>query len=122
MRKLFLDGFVIFLSVFASFSIDNYRDSLIEKEILNESVITLGDEISSNILYTKEHIIQLKNIRYLTNQVVENFNTINSELVFMMHDSNPFIHDFTIDGKISVSYTHLRAHETKANLVFRLVV
>lgn len=100
MRKLFLDGFVIFLSVFASFSIDNYRDSLIEKEILNESVITLGDEISSNILYTKEHIIQLKNIRYLTNQVVENFNTINSELVFMMHDSNPFIHDFTIDGKI----------------------
>ena len=63
MRKLFLDGFVIFLSVFASFSIDNYRDSLIEKEILNESVITLGDEIPSNILYTKEHSIQLKNIR-----------------------------------------------------------
>ena len=73
MRKLLLDGFVIFLSVFASFSIDNYRDSLIEKEILNESVITLGDEISSNILYTKEHIQQLKNIIYLTNQVIENF-------------------------------------------------
>lgn len=100
MRKLLLDGFVIFLSVFASFSIDNYRDSLIEKEILNESVITLGDEISSNILYTKEHIQQLKNIRYLTNQVIENFKSIDAKSVFIMHDSNPYIHDFTIDGQI----------------------
>ena len=100
MRKLLLDGFVIFLSVFASFSIDNYRDSLIEKEILNESVITLGDEISSNILYTKEHIHQLKNIRYLTSQVINNFKSIDAESVFIMHDSNPYIHDFTIDGQI----------------------
>ena len=100
MRKLLLDGFVIFLSVFASFSIDNYRDSLIEKEILNESVITLGDEISSNILYTKEHIQQLKNIRYLTSQVIENFKSIDAKSVFIMHDSNPYIHDFTIDGQI----------------------
>ena len=88
------------MSVFASFSIDNYRDSLIEKEILNESVITLGDEISSNILYTKEHIQQLKNIRYLTNQVIENFKSIDAKSVFIMHDSNPYIHDFTIDGQI----------------------
>ena len=100
MRKLLLDGFVIFLSVFASFSIDNYRDSLIEKEILNESVITLGDEISSNILYSKEHIHQLKNIRYLTSQVINNFKSIDAESVFIMHDSNPYIHDFTIDGQI----------------------
>ena len=100
MRKLLLDGFVIFLSVFASFSIDNYRDSLIEKEILNESVITLGDEISSNILYTKEHIHQLKNIRYLTSQVINNFKSIDTESVFIIHDSNPYIHDFTIDGQI----------------------
>ena len=67
---------------------------------MNESVITLGDEISSNILYTKEHIQQLKNIRYLTNQVIENFKSIDAKSVFIMHDSNPYIHDFTIDGQI----------------------
>ena len=53
MRKLFIEGLVIFVSILASLSVDNMRETNEEKEILNEAVITLGDEINSNINYTK---------------------------------------------------------------------
>ena len=53
MRKLIAEGFVIFTSIIASFSVENYRESSQEKEIINDAVITLGDEITSNIKYTK---------------------------------------------------------------------
>ena len=62
MRKLFIEGLVIFVSILASLSVDNMRETNEEKEILNEAVITLGDEINSNINYTKEHIKQVKNM------------------------------------------------------------
>ena len=46
MRKLFIEGLVIFVSILASLSVDNMRETNEEKEILNEAVITLGDEIN----------------------------------------------------------------------------
>ena len=76
MRKLFIEGLVIFVSILASLSVDNMRETNEEKEILNEAVITLGDEINSNINYTKEHIKQVKNMYYLTAQVVDNYDEI----------------------------------------------
>ena len=78
MRKLFIEGLVIFVSILASLSVDNMRETNEEKGILNEAVITLGDEINSNINYTKEHIKQVKNMYYLTSQVVKNYNEIKS--------------------------------------------
>ena len=48
MKKYLAEGLVIFASIFASFSVENIRQNSIEKEILNEAVITLGDEIESN--------------------------------------------------------------------------
>ena len=76
MRKLFIEGLVIFVSILASLSVDNMRETNEEKEILNEAVITLGDEINSNINYTKEHIKQVKNMYYLTAQVVDNYDAV----------------------------------------------
>ena len=66
MRKLIAEGFVIFTSIIASFSVENYRESSQEKEVINDAVITLGDEITSNIKYTKEHLEQVKNVFYIT--------------------------------------------------------
>ena len=37
MRKLITDGFVIFISIFASFSVENYREASLEKNILAHS-------------------------------------------------------------------------------------
>ena len=100
MRKLIIDGFVIFFSIFASFSVENYRESVNEKDILNDAVITLGEEMISNIKYTKEHLDQVKNMLFLTNEVVDNFNEISLEKVFKTHSDNPFLHNFNIDGNI----------------------
>tara|TARA_B100001057_G_scaffold495955_1_gene596120 strand:+ start:4434 stop:5183 length:750 start_codon:yes stop_codon:yes gene_type:complete len=100
MRKLFIDGFVIFISIFASFSIENYRESSYEKEILNETVITLGDEVFSNIEYTKEHLMQVKNVKYLTDQIIKRFNTITFQDIYDIHSNNPFLHSITTDGDI----------------------
>jgi len=76
MKKYLAEGIVIFASIFASFSVENFRQNSIEKEELNDAVITLGDEIISNIDFTKEHLKQVKNMLYLTEQVVNEFNTI----------------------------------------------
>ena len=73
MKKYLAEGLVIFASIFASFSVENIRQNSIEKEILNEAVITLGDEIESNIKYTKEHLKQVKNFHYVMESIFNNF-------------------------------------------------
>ena len=100
MRKLFIEGLVIFVSILASLSVDNMRETNEEKEILNEAVITLGDEINSNINYTKEHIKQVKNMYYLTSQVVKNYNEIKLKDVFKIHSDNPYNHSIIENVKI----------------------
>ena len=100
MRKLFIEGLVIFVSILASLSVDNMRETNEEKEILNEAVITLGDEINSNINYTKEHIKQVKNMYYLTAQVVDNYDEIRLKDVLKIHSENPYIHSIIENGKI----------------------
>ncbi|MBN08931.1 MAG: hypothetical protein CMC79_00950 [Flavobacteriaceae bacterium] len=101
MRKLILDGTVIFISIFASFSVENYRESIAEKNILNDAVITLGEEMISNIDYTKEHLNQVKNMHHLNNEIINNYNNISAKEIFTIHSDNPYVHNFTIDGKIT---------------------
>ncbi len=101
MRKLITDGFVIFISIFASFSVENYREASLEKNILNDAVITLGEEMVSNIEYTKDHLDQIKNMNYLNNEIIRNFRSITPKEIFEIHTNNPYVHNFGIDGKIS---------------------
>ena len=99
MRKLFIEGLVIFVSILASLSVDNMRETNEEKEILNEAVITLGDEINSNINYTKETSSRLK-ICIFNAQVVDNYDEIKLKDVFKIHSENPYIHSIIENGKI----------------------
>ena len=41
MKKFLIDGIAIFIGILASFSVENYREDIEEKSILNDSVITL---------------------------------------------------------------------------------
>lgn len=100
MKKYLAEGFVIFASIFASFSVENFRQTSIEKEELNDAVITLGDEIVSNIDFTKEHLKQVKNMLYLTEQVVDNFNSITLKEAYQIHTENPYIFFILENGKI----------------------
>ena len=83
MKKYLAAGLVIFASIFASFSVENIRQNSIEKEILNEAVITLGDEIESNIEYTKEHLKQVRNMHYVMEKVHDEFDNIKLNDVYL---------------------------------------
>ena len=91
MKKYLAEGVVIFASIFASFSVENLRQNSIEKEILNDAVITLGDEIESNIEYNKEHLKQVKNMHYVMESVFNDFENITLNEIYNLHDNNPYI-------------------------------
>ena len=114
MRKLFIEGLVIFISILASLSVDNMRELSDEQEVLNEAVTTLGDEINSNIKYTKEHIKQVKNMFYLTSKTVDNFNEITFSQVLKIHSDKPYMHSIVGDGNIK----YLRNYENENYNVF----
>ena len=67
---------------------------------MNDAVITLGDEIISNIDFTKEHLKQVKNMLYLTEQVVNEFNTITLKEAYQIHTENPYIFSIIENGEI----------------------
>ena len=100
MKKYLAEGLVIFASIFASFSVENIRQNSIEKEILNEAVITLGDEIESNIEYTKEHLKQVRNMHYVMEKVHDEFDNIKLNDIYNLHSNNPYIFRIIENGKI----------------------
>ena len=100
MKKYLAEGIVIFTSIFASFSVENFRQNSMDKDELNDAVITLGDEIISNINFTKEHLKQVKNMLYLTKNVVDNFNSITLKEAYQIHTENPFIFFIIENGEI----------------------
>ena len=100
MKKYLAEGLVIFASIFASFSVENIRQDSIEKDILNEAVITLGDEIESNIDYTKEHLKQVENMLYLTNELLNRYDKIKLTNLYEIHSNNPFIYNIINNGEL----------------------
>ena len=100
MKKYIAEGIVIFASIFASFSVENLRQNSIEKEVLNDAVITLGDEIESNIEYTKEHLKQVKNMHYVMERVFNDFQDISLNDIYTLHDNNPYIYKIIENGEI----------------------
>ena len=100
MKKYLAEGLVIFASIFASFSVENIRQDSIEKDILNEAVITLGDEIESNIEYTKEHLKQVENMLYLTNELLNRYDDIKLTNLYEIHSNNPFIYNIINNGEL----------------------
>ena len=100
MKKYLAEGLVIFASIFASFSVENIRQDSIEKDILNEAVITLGDEIESNIEYTKEHLKQVENMLYLTNELLNRYDEIKLTNLYEIHSNNPFIYNIINNGEL----------------------
>ena len=100
MKKYLAEGLVIFASIFASFSVENIRQGSIDKEIINEAVITLGDEIESNIEYTKEHLKQVENMLYLTNELLNRYDKIKLTNLYEIHSNNPFIYNIINNGEL----------------------
>lgn len=98
MRKFFIEGIVIFASIIASFWVDSFREKNEEKAILNDAIITLGNEITKNIEYTKEHMYQVRNLKYMAD-VIDNYYKLTLDKLKKTHDNNPFFHSIDINGK-----------------------
>ena len=116
MRKLIAEPIFIFLGVLGSLWVDGYSDELKEKKELNESIITLSNEISKNIEYTKEHIYQVKNLKYMTNVVLENYSKISIEKLKTTHDNNPFFHDIDINGQT----TYIKQYDNNESILWMI--
>ena len=101
MRKLIAEPIFIFFSVLASLWVDGYTDEIKEKDELNDSIITLSNEISKNIEYTKEHIYQVKNLKYMAEVIYDNYSKITLNKLKTTHDNNPFFHNIDINGNVS---------------------
>lgn len=114
MRKLFIDGLVIFGSILASFWVDNYREKTEEKATLNESILTLGNEITKNIEYTKEHIYQVRNLKYMTGVILDNYHTLKLDKLKKTHDNNPFFHNIDINGKT----TYIKQYDDDGSIMW----
>ena len=114
MRKLLIEGVVIFTSIIASFWVDSYREKNEEKAILTDSIITLGNEISMNIEYTKEHIYQVKNLKYMTDVILDNFYELTLEKLKRTHDNNQFFHSIDINGKT----TYIKQYDNDGSIAW----
>ena len=113
MKKYIAEGLVIFASIFASFSVENIRQDSIDKEIINEAVITLGDEIESNIEYTKEHLKQVENMLYLTNELLNRYDKIKLTNLYEIHSNNPFIYNIINNGELE----YIKKYNMKCRII-----
>ena len=113
MKKYLAEGLVIFASIFASFSVENIRQDSIDKDILNEAVITLGDEIESNIDYTKEHLKQVENMLYLTNELLNRYDEIKLTNLYEIHSNNPFIYNIINNGELE----YIKKYNAQYNII-----
>ena len=100
MKKLLIEGVIIFSSIISSLSLENYRQESEQKNILKESILTLTYEINENINYTEEHLYQLKNLKLLNQKIIADFENIDIKRIYDLHKTYPFIHSIDIDGEV----------------------
>jgi hypothetical protein len=100
MKKLIAESIFIFASILGSLWVDGYRENFNEETELNNSIITLANEIESNIEYSKEHLFQLENMLFMTEYMLDNFKTYTIKDLRAVHDNNPFVHRFSSENKV----------------------
>jgi len=113
MKKMIAEPLFIFVSIISSLWVNGYSDDLKKKKALNSSIVTLSTEISSNISYSEEHLIQLQHMHHMTDYILNHFNTYNREDLRDIHDNNPFVHSFSVDNEIVYDKTYSDFNDKK---------
>ncbi len=100
-KQFAIETLAIFIGILASFSVE--RCNLKEEKIqtTNESILTLIQEINSNIEYCEEHLKQLKNMKKVNEEILNKFEVFNKSDLIALHKKYPFGHSYTINGSIS---------------------
>jgi len=100
MRKYIFESTAIFVGILLSFSVDRYNDERIEKENITQSVLTLVNEIESNIEYCEEHLKQLKNMVIVNKLITSDYNYLRKDSLINLHQKYPYGHSYDINGNI----------------------
>lgn len=100
MRKYIFESTAIFVGILLSFSVDRYNDERIEKENITQSVLTLVNEIESNIKYCEEHLKQLKNMVIVNKLITSDYNYLRKDSLINLHQKYPYGHSYDINGNI----------------------
>ena len=100
MRKYIFESTAIFVGILLSFTVDRYNDERIEKENITQSVLTLVNEIESNIEYCEEHLKQLKNMVIVNKLITSDYNYLTKDSLINLHQKYPYGHSYDINGNI----------------------
>ncbi|MBQ22090.1 MAG: hypothetical protein CMD32_01605 [Flavobacteriales bacterium] len=100
MRKYIFESTAIFVGILLSFTVDRYNDERIEKENITQSVLTLVNEIESNIEYCEEHLKQLKNMVIVNKLITSDYNYLRKDSLINLHQKYPYGHSYDINGNI----------------------
>lgn len=100
MKKYVLEFGVIFLGVLISFGIQRQSDDRKEKEEILKSITTLRQEISTNINYCKEHLVQLENMAVVNDSILIHYETFTKTDLMRWHNARPFGHSYLSNGEL----------------------
>jgi hypothetical protein len=100
MRKYIFESTAIFVGILLSFTVDRYNDERIEKENITQSVLTLVNEIESNIEYCEEHLKQLQNMVIVNKLITSDYNYLRRDSLINLHQKYPYGHSYDINGNI----------------------
>lgn len=100
-KQFVIETLAIFIGLLASFSVErcNLKNETIQNT--NDSILTLIQEINSNIDYCEEHLKQLKNMKKVNEELLKNFKTFSKSDLIKLHKKYPFGHSYNINGSLS---------------------
>ena len=91
---------VIVLGVLISFNIQRNADLKREKKEINDSIVTLTEEIQTNINYCEEHLNQLHNMKTVNDSILKNYYSFSKKDLIEWHNSSPFGHSYLQNGEL----------------------
>lgn len=98
--KYSIEFLVIVFGVLISFNIQIWYEEKKEIKEINDSILTLVDEIESNIFYSEEHLLQLRNMKTVNNLILDNYSNVSKNILMEWHNMYPFGHSYLKNGEL----------------------
>jgi len=98
--KYSIEFLVIVFGVLISFNIQTWYEEKKEIKEINDSILTLVDEIESNIFYSEEHLLQLSNMKTVNNLILDNYPNVSKNILMEWHNMYPFGHSYLKNGEL----------------------
>ena len=88
------------LGVLISFNNQRNADLKREKKEINDSIVTLTEEIQTNINYCEEHLNQLHNMKTVNDSILKYYYSFSKKDLIEWHYASPFGHSYLQNGEL----------------------